>query len=212
LFGAQNLRGVETYTRQTSLPVALEKAEKASGMNKCNAARPQMTVLPPSNLSDGVDLGYTGFEQLAWQVSFLAGLHGEFFHDVRRTNTSGTLKFYTKGKLLTTYTGSLVLEITPSVSPHPRWELSTPQVFRGTVPLPKWLQALRFRIKWVGPESRDLGEVPSEPGDQPWPELTMPEKWYRLNIPAQDVPLADSLEIHILSAAGKQLGCISGHI
>jgi hypothetical protein len=57
-----------------------------------------------------------------------------------------------------------------------------------------------------------LGEVPSELRQAVWPELTPADKWYGMKIPAQDVPLTDRLEVHILTAEGNQLGCISGHI
>ena len=82
----------------------------------------------------------------------------------------------------------------------------------GDEPLPEWLQTLRVRIKWVGSEFRDLGEVPSNLEQQPQPGLRTPVTRYRLEIPAQDVPITDSLEVQILSASGNQLGCISGHI
>lgn len=205
---------VETYTRQTSLRAALEKAQATSGMNKCKSvpSLPSHRVSP--DIYHGIALGYTGFEELGWEVSFEARLVGEFFDDLKRTISSGGIEIRRNGKLIPTYSGSLTLEVTPGIKPHPRWEFSTLGAImgRGNKALPDWLQTLRFRVKWVGSESRDLGEVPSELRQQPWPELSTPEKWYRLEIRAQDVPLTDSLEIHILSATGNQLGCISGHI
>jgi hypothetical protein len=212
VFEAEGLRRIETYTRQTSLPVALEKAERASEMNKCNAIPPPMTIQTPPILSDGVDLGYTGFRQLGWEVSFLAGLSGEFLKDLRRTNFSGSVEFRKNGQLMRRYSGPLILEVTPRVTPLLRSGLSILSVFMGKEPLPEWLLTLRFCVKWVGSETRDLGEVPANLRQQPWPKLATPDKLYRLEIAAQDVLLTDSLEIHILSAAGNQLGCISGHI
>jgi len=208
-------RQLETYARQTSLPEALEKAREASGMNKCNGFPPTLAKLSTPKLNQGVFLGLTGFQQLGWEVLFQAGLGGEFFDDLTRTDAPGALEFRRKGKHVPAYSGSLILEVAPRVTramSDTRWDPWPWQPLVGNERLPEWLLALRFRIKWVDSESRELGEVPSELRQEPWPELSTPEKWYRLEIPAQDVPLTDNLEIHILSAAGNQLGCISGHI
>jgi hypothetical protein len=204
---------IETYTRQTSLRAALEKVQTTSGMNKCKSVPPLPGHRVSPNIFHGIDLGYTGFEELGWDVSFEARLVGEFFDNLIRTNSSESIEIRRDGKLVPTYSGSLTLEVTPGIRPHPGWEFSTMGAImgRGNKPLPDWLQTPRFRIKWVGPENRDLGEVPSKFSQQPWSDLA-PFKWYLLVIPAQDVPLTDSLEIHILSPTGNQLGCISGHI
>jgi hypothetical protein len=210
----QNFRRIAIFTRQTSLRAALEEAQGASGMIKCNAVTPPFIRPPPPNLSHGVVLGYTAFEELVWQVEFEAHLGGDFFSGLKRTDASAEAEFRKNGQLIHTYDGFLTLEVIPIMRHHPRYLFSTRQVVMGwgERSLPEWLLNLRFRIKWVGSKSRDLGEVPSELGQQPWPEVSNPPKLYRIEIPAHDVPLTDSLEIHILSAAGTQLGCISGHI
>src|SRR5208283_711683 len=82
-------RQMETYARQASLAVALDKAREASGMNKCNGSPPAGAKPPTPKLNQGVFLGSTGFQQLEWQVFFQAGLGGEFFDDLRRTNAPG---------------------------------------------------------------------------------------------------------------------------
>ena len=79
-------------------------------------------------------------------------------------------------------------------------------------PLPPELLGLRFRVKWAGSSIRDLGEVEPEIVSEPWTELRAPEKVYRVEIPSKGVPLSDSLEVRILTKAGNQIGCISGHI
>jgi len=205
-------RRLETYTRQTSLEAALEKGPWASGMTLCNANSLFMAYLPNRIWDRGFVLGVTGFQQLGWKVSFGAALSGDFFDGLKRTDGPGGIEIRRNGKLIPTYSGSLNLAVTPLVTSHNRWKLWTWNAIMGDEPLPEWLQTLRFRVKWVGAESKDLGEVPSELGQQPWPELSVPVTRYHLKIPAQDVPLTDSLEVHILSASGNQLGCISGHI
>ncbi len=205
-------RRMETYTRQTSLGEALEKAQWASGMTQCNANNPFTAKLPTPRLDHGGVLGVTGFQQLGWEVSFGAALSGDFFDGVERTNASGVVELRKKGKLIPTYSGSLILEVTPLVSSYNRWKLWTLSAIMGDESLPEWLQTLRFRVKWVGSEFRDLGEVRSGLEQQPWPEWNAPITRYRLEIPAQDVPITDSLEVQILSASGNQLGCISGHL
>jgi len=210
----RDFRRIAILTRQPSLQAALERAQAASGMNRCNDAISPFTRRAPPITDRGVVLGYTAFEELVWEVEFDAALRGDFFKDLKRTDDPGGVEFRKSGQLIQTYAGFLTLEISPAVRPHPRYLFSTMQKVMGwgDPRLPDWLLTLRFHIKWAGSEFRDLGEVPSELKQEPWPELRVPQRWYRMEIPAQNVPLTDSLEIHILSAAGKQLGCISGHI
>jgi hypothetical protein len=205
-------RRMEAYTRQPSLEAALEKAQWASGITLCNANNPFTAILPNRIWDHGFVLGFTGFQQLGWQVSFAARLTGEFFDDIIRTNAFGIVELRKKGKLIPTYSGYLTLAVTYLVTSHNQWKWGTWNAMMGVEPLPEWLQTLRFRIKWVGSESRDLGEVPSDLEQQPWSDGGAPVTQYRLEIPAQDVPITDSLEVQILSASGNQLGCISGHI
>jgi hypothetical protein len=211
-YRVRDSRRMETYTRQTSLEAALEKAQWASGMTICNANSAFADKLRGLTLDRRVIFGVTGFQELAWQVFFTAGLSGEFFDDLKRTNASGGVEFRKKGKLISAYSGSLILEVTPKVTPDLWQPLWTLPVVISKKPLPDWLQTLRFRIQWVGSNSRDLGEIPSELELEPWPDVSGPKQWYRLEIPAHDVPITDRLEIQILLANGKQVGCISGHI
>jgi len=208
--GVQGFRPTQTYTRQTSLPVALKNANMASEMNKCNVLPPFLSKKGSPKLNHGAILGMTGFQQLAWQVSFGAVLDGNFFNDLERTPTSGGVKFRKKGMLISSYSGPINLEVIPTVT-FTRGEFALTSTIMGLEPLPEWLLNLRFRIKWVGSESRDLGEVPAELR-QKASDLAPLYEQYWLEIPAQDVPITDSLEVHILSADGNQLGCISGHI
>lgn len=47
---------------------------------------------------------------------------------------------------------------------------------------------------------------------EPWQEIRPPYRFYRLQIPAQGVPLTDDLEVYIFMQDGIQIGCINGHI
>ena len=209
-----DFRRIAVFSRQASLRVAFEKARAASAMNTCKVANHPPGWAPRVDLSRGVTLGYTSFEELVWEIGFEAHLKGDFFSGLTRTDAAAEAGFRKNGQAVQTYDGSLSLEIIPYVVSHPPYLFSTTVVVMGWGPprLPEWLMNLRFRIKWVGSESRDLGEVPSELGQIPWPDETNTRKFYRIKVPAQGVPLADSLEVHILSPAGTQLGCISGHI
>lgn len=210
----RDFRRIAVFARQASLRVALEKAQAASAMNNCKVATHSFGWVPRVDLSRGAVLGYTNFEELVWDVYFEAHLRGDFFSGLRRTEASEEAGFRKNGQVIQTYDGSLVLDVIPYMQPHPRYLFSTMGAVMGwgDPHLPEWLLNLRFRIKWVGSESRDLGEVPAELGHQPWPDESHPRKIYQIAVHARGVPLTDSLEIHILSAAGTQLGCISGHI
>jgi hypothetical protein len=206
---ARNFRRIAIFARQASLQGALEKAQAASGMNKCSTS----TRPPPADLGRGVVLGYTGFQDLVREVEFEAHLRNDFFSGLSRTGPTEAPEFRKNGRALQTYDGSLGLGKIPFVLPHPRYLFLTTEVVMGwgDPHLPEWLLNLQFHIKWVGPESRDVGELPAELESQPWSK-NYTRKVYQIAVPARDVPLTDTLEVHILSAAGTQLGCIRGHI
>lgn len=210
----RDFRRIAVFARQVSLRVALEKAQAVSAMNNCKVATHSFGWIPTVDLSRGVALGYTDFEELVREVGFEAHLRGDFFSGLRRTDASKDAGFVKNGQVIQTYDGSLTLEVIPFMLPHPRYLFWTMIAFMGwgNPNLPEQLLNLRFRVKWVGSESRDLGEVPAELRYQPLPEEDHSRKIYQIAVPARDVPLTDSLEIHIFSAAGTQLGCISGDI
>jgi hypothetical protein len=195
----------QTYIRLPSLEAAMQRAESESEMNTCNAVPPILTKLASPQFDKGVLLGVTGFQQFGQFVLFDAGVAGPFFHGLVRVEKPGGSEFRKNGQLVQAYSDSLVLEIEPRITAVPDWWGNPPSI-------PAQLMDLRFHLKWTGPETRDLGDVQSELLTEPWPELRTPRKWYRLEVPAQNVPLTDNLEIRILSSAGKQISCISGHI
>ena len=67
-------------------------------------------------------------------------------------------------------------------------------------------------VRWLGAEPRDIGEVPSESLREPWREKNVPSDFYRMQIPAKDIPLTDELEVLIFSKDGEQLACLKGHL
>lgn len=211
---SRDSRRIAVFARQVSMRDALEKAQAASAMNNCKVAPHPFGWVTRLDRSRGVVLGHTDFDELVWTVGFDAYLRGDFFSGLRRTDAAEQAGFRKNGQLIQTYDGPLTLEVIPYMKPHPRYLFSTMGAVMGwgDPHLPGWLLNLRFRIKWVGSESRDLGEVPAELGHEPWPDESHPRKMYQIAVPAQDVPLTDGLEVHILSPAGTQLGCIRGHI
>jgi len=214
------------FIRQRSLLAALQQVQGVSVMDKCQATRNSIEKLVARDKwKRGFALGLTGFDELGWTVTFFAGVGGEFFDDVKREEYPAGVEFYKDSKLIRNYAGSLTLEVTPHTTPPPtRHSWPAVGMLSGSWSgehLPSWLETLRFRVRWVGSATRDLGEFPADasirrPTDwmkrEPWPELRAPDKWYAMQIPAQDVPLTDSLEVRIFTADGVQLGCICGHI
>ena len=67
-------------------------------------------------------------------------------------------------------------------------------------------------VRWLGDRERDLGEVPSDFRYEPCREMSPPVAFYRMQIPAQDVPLTADLEVLIFAKTGEQLACVKGHI
>jgi hypothetical protein len=201
----------EIYTRQTNLDAALAKAAKTSRMNNCVPSQ-RYPVKHPRDISHGVPLGGIAFEQLGWTETFDADLRGEFFTNLKILPAPGDVEFRREKELVTKFSGSLSLIVRPAIRKEPHWVGSTSSTVMGGWRFTDALKGLRFHILWAGSDSRDLGDVPAELKSQVWVKSFPPENWYEMEIPAQDVPITDSLEIHILSAAGTQLGCISGHL
>jgi hypothetical protein len=200
----------ETFARRPSLEDAMDRAEAMSEMNRCNAVVPPVLLRRPRKYDEGAPLGFTGFQQLGHHVGFYAGFSGLFFHRFARKDKHGVPQFRRKAEIVETYPDSIDLEIWPGASEDAPWELGGAVVPRKYIQ-PIEMSDLRFHLKWSGTETRDLGEVKSERLTSYWLEQ-MPREWYLLRVPAKNVPLADNLEIRILSSASQQLGCISGHI
>jgi hypothetical protein len=47
---------------------------------------------------------------------------------------------------------------------------------------------------------------------EPWPEFGPWRIFYRVQIPANNIPLTDVLEIHMLSKGSKEVACVGAHL
>jgi len=204
--------GTETFTRQASLEDALPRAAEASLTSRCVCLRLPGGASPPANNKpanneEGAALGFTVYRQLKRSIFFDAGVSADFFKDLQRTETPNGTIFRKSGQAISTFPEDVSLEISV-------WAVFSRSNFPMTVtaPLPAELFSLRFRVKWNGSSPRDLGELPSELTTEPFTELRSPGQLYRITVPAEGVPLDDSLEVHILTDAGTQIGCIRGSI
>jgi len=201
----------EIYTRQTTLEDALGNAAKSSSVTNCTVF-PNRPGAYARDISRGVVLGGTLIDHLGWSELFDANLRGNFFTGLRLIPTANGVEVRKNQELISRFSGHLILTVWPSTRVNPRWIRSTSTSMMGRGRFTDSLKNLRFHVLWVGPDSRDLGEIPAKLETFSESKKLPPDAWYQMEIPAQDVPITDSLEIHILSAAGIQLGCISGHL
>jgi hypothetical protein len=206
------LAGTETYTRQPSLDSALARASDASPMTKCACLR-----LPPGagtavKSEGGAALGLTAYRQFNRCIVFDAGLTGEFFEGLERSDTSQGTLYRKSGRPVLEFSDELVLEISPHVFECGVRDSLVLPTENWLSPLPPEYLELRFHLRWTGSSLRDLGEVPSERVPEIWSELRPPKWLYRLQIPSKGVPVTDSLEVRILTRTGTQIGCIRGNI
>lgn len=164
-----------------------------------------------------VELGGANLHQLETCTSFSAFFFGDFFKGLERTPLREGNSFARDGQPVGTYPDGIVLDVEPSVWNCPGWWITTPspsltpnalQLF----PLPPEMRDVRFELVWKGSKRRELGEVPAELKTEPFTELGPAEQFFRMQVSSKDVPLTDSLEIHVLSRTGKQLACIQGHL
>ena len=202
--------GTETYSREASLQSASARAAQLSLANKCVCLRLPPGAPPPSQYKDGAALGFTVYRQLNRLITFDAGISGDFFKDLQRTSTPNGTLFRQSGRSITAFPDDVSLEISVRAS----FAYAPAELFDTSrdAPLPAELFSLRFQVRWSGPSTRELGELPSDLVTEPWRELRKPEHFYRIAVPATGVPLEDSLEVRILTQTGTQIGCIRGNI
>ena len=200
-----------TYTREPSLEIA--EADLAANQ-KDHKSPKSIPVLTKNEkiqrtYGQGTDLGVAFLHGIRRCVWYDAVLSGDFFKHLERTTNSSRSLFRNNGQPTSAYNGDLVLEI----APHPQicsgeageWAASDP-------PPPDAVQHLRFRVRWHGIAEKDLGEIQSEFLYEPWRETNIAQVFYRMRIPAQDIPLTNELEVQIFAATGEPLACIKGHI
>jgi hypothetical protein len=208
-FGDSN---VDTrYTRQPSLEAAQAAAAQASKAD-CGTALPVSALLSQMKTTPGYDqgvpVGIATLERITRCVSYDAVLSGNFFNGLERTEKSGQEQFHKKNQTVTAYTGDLVLEV-GLLHGYCTDEIGD---WVPTGPALEAAQDLRFKVRWLGDQQKDLGEIPSDFLVEPWREWTEPEAFYRMTIPADGIPLGDDLEVLILSKSGEQLACVKRHI
>jgi hypothetical protein len=202
----------DIYIREPSLEAA-QNAARSAGAKNCETALPISALRKEKEATwrydQGADLGLALFRQITRCVLYDAVLSGDFFKNLERTKESSQAQFRKKGQPITTYTGDIVLE----VGLHPTACSGEVGNWAPTGPSrPEVIHDLRFMVRWLGAKSQDVGEVQSEFLREPWRELNTPYDFYRMQIPARDVPLADDLEVLIFSNDGEQLACVKGHI
>jgi len=203
---------LDTFVRQASLDSALARASEVSLVNKCVCLRLPFPANARTKDWDEAELGFTVYRQLNTCVLFDAGLWGGFFKGLERSETPNGTQFRKSGQVVSEFPSDGVLEVTVKVHDCPQETFSALSMITSPSTLPPELLGLRFRVKWTGSATRDLGEVESELLSEPWPELRPAEKFFRMQIPSKDVRLTDTLEVRILTKTGNQVGCIKGRI
>lgn len=201
--------GTQTFTRQASLESALARADQVSLMNRCVCLRLPPGSQLPAEYKGGAALGFTVYRQLNRCIILDAGISGDLFKGLQRADSANGTKFLKSGRAIAIFPDDVFLEISfRANSCLESWD----SLGFGDAPLPAEMFSLRFQVKWEGSSTRELGELPSELLSEPWPEQREPEHFYRIQLTAKGVPLTDNLEVRILTSAGRQIGCIRGHI
>jgi hypothetical protein len=200
----------DIYTRQPSLDAA-QVAAQAAEKKSCETGH-WISYLNGEKethreYGQGAELGVGLFQQVTRCAFYNAVLSGDFFKYLVRTNALAHAQFSKKGEPVTAYAGDIVLEVEPRPwacsAEIGNWVPTAP-------PRPELARELRFMVRWLGAEPRDIGEVPSESLREPWREKNVPSDFYRMQIPAKDIPLTDELEVLIFSKDGEQLACLKG--
>jgi len=200
------------YVREPSLEAA-QAAADLSAKKDCETALSMSAFRSQRERTrkygQGAELGMAHLERISRCVSYGAVLSGEFFKDLEWTEKSGQTQFRKNDQTVTAFAGDLVLEIGLHHWFCPAeigdWAPTGP-------PSHEAAQNLHFKVRWLGEQEKDLGDVQSEFLVEPWREWTEPEAFYRMTIPADGIPLSDDLEVIILSKSGEQLACVKRHI
>ncbi len=153
------LDGNQTFTRQASLDSALARAKKLSLADRCVCLRMPPGEPAPREYKEGVALGFTVYRQLQRIEIFDAGISGDIFKGLQRTETPNGPLFRKSGQPIETFPDDLTLEITFkarfSSGPYDQFGIVD-------APIPAELSSLRFQARWVGSSPPDLGELPAE--------------------------------------------------
>jgi hypothetical protein len=200
----------DTYVREPSMEAA--QTAGSAARHDCDAPSKIAAFTrktPVADYGEGVRLGTASLERLTSSVFYDAVISDDFFKHLEQTEEHGRPRFRKNGQTVTAYTGDIVLEVVP----HPNFFSDELGVWEPIGPLPPDpVLNLRFMVRWLGAEQAELGEVQSDLRYEPWREQANPIVFYRMRIPARDIPLTDDLEVVILSETGEQLACIEGHL
>lgn len=192
----------DTFTRRPSLTSAIAEAGQVTEQCSSKPSFPQSGKNTNIKYDDGVVIGSTFFQQISRCMSLSAILSAKKFE---RISTAQGDQFLLDSKPVTTFPDMVTLEISP--------EQVCTTGLNNTINAPVVHQEdFSFQIKWRGDTERDLGTIEAKLLQEPWPELSTPQQFFRLEIPANGIPFNDSLEIRISNREGKHLGCIMGHI
>jgi len=127
-----------------------------------------------------------------------------FFKGLEQVRTADGIEFRKNGHAVQSYPDSFVMTMRPIAG-------CQPDCIKSAV-IPPELWDLHFKARWFGSVRKNLGAVQSKMITEPWPELGPWKIFYRLHIPAKNVPLTDVLELHMLSKGGKEVACIGAHL
>lgn len=206
----QSSEEVDIYDREPSRDDAMAAAATAGLKTSANG----LSFLGYRNqrgtqtYEQGHELGLVQVQRITRCVTYDAVLSGDFFKNLVRVKDQQGSHFLKTGQATDAFSGDLVLE----VGPRPYACIGEAGTWTVTAAPPESSVDLRFMVRWLGSEKRDLGEVQSKFNYEPWQEWRNPVAFYRMRIPAQDIPLTDDLEVTIFSKTGEQLACIKGHL
>lgn len=202
---------VDTYTREPSWDAAAE-ASKVATRDGCapeTAPGSKEERLKSRKLDKGIALGFTFFRAITKCVIYDAAISGDFFKNLKSTKEQGAERFQKSGQPVDKYSGDILLEVAPHQIPC--FGEAGEWVHTGN-PMPNAVQDLRFMVRWLGTKEKDFGELPSEFFYEPWREFSYPAPYYRMHVPADDIPITDDLEVVIFASSGEELACLKGHL
>jgi hypothetical protein len=201
----------EVYTPQPSLEAAQRIAIMSDGQI-CNQSLQQWfskNTRMESDFKHGAELGVASFQQVTRCVLYDAVLSSDFFKNLERKKSSTKPEFRKADHIVTSFSGDLTLEI----SPHQASCSGSLDQFVSQGPQhPKPVTNLRFMVRWIGTQEKDIGEVNAEFLHQAWREQWPTDSFYRMRIPAEGILLTDDLEVVIFSGDGEKLACVKGHL
>jgi len=202
---------IDVYTRQSSRDAALAGVAAARS-RECADGKSWLGLkddaVATRTYKQGYELGFVSVQRITRCVTYESALSGELFKTLVRIKDQHGSQFLKNGQNTTAFDGDLVLE----VQPRPHTCVGEAGTWIETSPSPESSLDLRFMVRWLGSEQRDLGEIQSELRYEPWRELNTPVAFYRMHIPAKDIPLTADLEVTIFTKSGEQLACMKGHL